>query len=197
MSTSEDPERVAQSFLSALDDGRWRDAAELIHTETAERFWRQHVQLLRLREGISLSGDPRISDTTFRGPAELGGVRSVAEIEALSPAELLARFAEALDPVAATSGEAERASGAGDRRSVPGLVRTVLAYTLVDEASARVEYCARWADLEGPGEVHSLALRRMPQGWRVWDADLTGTGEGRIWLSDEVFAHLRATFGGT
>jgi hypothetical protein len=196
---------VAQAFLSALDDGRWSDAAELIDPETAERFRRQHVELLRLQERVPRSGGPSMLDTVFRGPAELAGVGSAAELEALSPVELLARFAEALDPVRVVRGEhAFDPPAAGEefsRVATPRLQRIVLGCRTEDEATARVEYRTEWLEdgrrEAGPGEIHSLTLHYTPHGWRVRDADLTGTGEGRIWLPDEGFTHLRAAFGGS
>ncbi|HLL48012.1 MAG TPA: hypothetical protein VK399_14970 [Longimicrobiaceae bacterium] len=195
----------AQAFLSALDDGRWSDAAELIDSETAERFWRQHVELLRLQERVSPSGGAPMSETVLRGPAELAGVRSAAELEALSPVELLARFAEALDLARAMHGEPEVGPPGAGRESAaaayPRLLRTVLGSRIEDEATARVEYRTGWIE-EGrqnpaPGEIHTLTLRYTPRGWRVRGADLTGIGEGRIWLPDEVFTRLRAAFGGS
>ena len=201
---SEDPKMSAQAFLSALDDGRWRDAAELVDPEAAERFWHQHVELLRLQERVPRSGGPSMSATVFRGPAELAGVRSAAEMEALSPVELLARFAEALDLARAMNGEPEVGPPGAGRESAaaayPRLLRNVLGSRIEDEATARVEYRTGWIE-EGrqdpaPGEIHTLTLHHTPRGWRVRDADLTGTGEGRIWLPDEVFTRLRAAFGG-
>lgn len=144
-------------------------------------------------------------DTVFRGPAELARVRGAAELEALSPVELLARFAESLDLARVMNREPEGGpAGAGQESSgaaLPRLLRTVLGCRIEDEATARVEYRTEWME-EGrqdqlPGDIHSLTLHYTPSGWRVWDADLTGTGEGRIRLPDEAFTHLRAAFGGS
>ncbi len=121
-------------------------------------------------------------------------------MEALSPVELLARVAEALDP--RTWIPQGRAGGADPPLvdEPAGLVREVSGVELVDAAAARVEYVRRWVEADGrsigPEEVHSLTVRRTPRGWRVRDADLTGLGGGRIWLPDEVFAHLHAAFAG-
>ena len=45
-------EGVARSFLAALDEGRWNDAAALVHPQTREAFKRWWVDQLR-RGGLA------------------------------------------------------------------------------------------------------------------------------------------------
>lgn len=194
------PEAVAQAFLSALDAGRWREAASYVHPETAERFRVQLLVLLKLTEhDPQLSAAADVGDTRFVNPATLVGVRTPAEAEVLSAVELLARFAAALDPAATHHRLAGIFRDATDR--LPRLIRTVVGATPETAETARAEYRTDWffGNIREPGRsgIHRMRLRRTLEGWRVQDADLSGTGEGRLTIPDEVFSKLQEGFGGS
>lgn len=193
-SPSDSPEEVARAFLAALDAGRWREAAALVDSQTAERFRIQQIELLRLEE----RSPEAPAQTVFAHATALLGVRGADEAEALPAAELLARFAESLHPASVL----RRAQGAGDHSGTesppPSLTRTIVGCVKDDDGSARVEYRTDWRQGETRsdfmGGLHVLTAIHTPAGWRVRDADLGGHGSGHILVPDEQLASFR---GGT
>lgn len=179
------PEALARAFFSALDGRRWREAAALIHPETAERF-RSH-QVERIREEERSEASRQRAETIFTPAASLVGVATAAEAEALPATELLARFAEALDPAAVL----RRVDGPGASPRLQ-LRRTVLTRSPAGAGRARVEYRTEWLDGEhrhhAMSGVHVLTAAWTDEGWRVRDVDLGGRGEGHILPPDQHFS---------
>jgi hypothetical protein len=176
---SGDPEGVAHRFVAALDDERWDEVAEHVASETLFDFYSWWIEQLR-RWGDE--PDPGKGDTEFAPVATMLGVSCVAEAERLSPAQLLARYARGLQV------EAALARIAGEeppsRTYLPKLVRKI---EEISPSSHGPQFATvRYTVVPGlpsamvkPGS-HTMELAETAEGWRVWDADLNGTGYGRI-----------------
>jgi hypothetical protein len=171
---------VARSFFAALDEGRWIDAAALVHPQTREEFKRWWVDHLhRERLAPPPEGEP---ETVFASPASLLGTSDAAEAARLPAEEILARFAEAVQP-----GNLHRAFpgrhafGADEQIRV---TRTVLHSAPGTSGSFLVRYRTEWWHGEirnqATAGIHVLELARFNDEWRVRDADLGGFGNGHI-----------------
>lgn len=175
-SDGEELQSVARTFLAALDELRWTDAAELVDPHTREAFQRRCIEWIdrapsRPQEAVE-------SDTRFTSLLELLGLTSAAEASSLTSTEFLARFAEGVHP-------------ANLHRQLPidSTNRARVTRTLVEAAvsasdRATVRYKTEWWHREvrnqAVGGVHSLELVLTQDGWRVRDADLGGWGGGRL-----------------
>lgn len=176
---------TARRFVSLLDARRWRDAAELVHADTAERFRTQQLELARLQAPVA-ANKPAGPETSFPSPRSIfGGAAAATEAPATV---LLARFAEAFDPASVLAAAAPGNAGPAAR-----VVRTILSCAESTGGTARAEFRLEW-EHGRPGSVHPLALERTPEGWRIRDADLAPLGGGRLVLPDAEFAALRALF---
>jgi hypothetical protein len=176
---------VAQRFLALLDARHWRQAAELVHTESADRFRAQQLELLRL-QSTALPSKPGVGETRFESPGSLFG--SMATAGAQPATVLLARFAEVMDPVSVLAAAAPGYAG-----QAPRVTRTLVSCTERDDGTARAEFRLAWEHAR-PGSLHGLALERAPGGWRIREADLAPLGGGRLLLPHAEFAALCDVF---
>ena len=177
------PEAVAKQFLAALDDECWLDASQSLHPEAAEAFRHQQIELIRMEERWPQG--PSSSDFRFTGPAELLRVRNASEAEALSSAEMFARFAAAVGPNTRRTGTTPLRL----RRVILGLHRAA------SDATARYRTEVYAGDTPLPhfpwwNDVRELSLRSTPEGWRVRDVDLGVSGGGHLLLSREQMVLL-------
>ena len=170
---SDSPDAIARAFLAALDEGRWHDAADLVDPRTGERF--RSFWIERLESEASGVPDDRPSDTLFTSASELLRVHDPAAAERLTPADMLARVAEASHP---GNFIAHGRAGDGEIR----ITRTFLDSTPLGADRAQVRYRIEWrhgAVVSDMG-VHAMELTRASGGWAVRDADLGGHGGGHI-----------------
>lgn len=163
-------ELAAQAFLTALDEGRWRDAAGLVDAHTREALQAWCVERIRTAGGSA--GD---TGTQFLSPTVLMGVSTAEEASLLTSTELVARFAEGVSR-----------AGVDRHAAEPGLSRITRRFldASVSQGRATVHYRTEWWNGEernvAMGGVHSLELVMTPEGWRVRDADLGAWGTGHL-----------------
>lgn len=167
---------VAQAFISALNEHRWRDAVVLVDGRTQAAF-RASVGEWMEDEARSTPAD---GDTRFASPLRMMGVADAAEAMELTAEELLARFAEALHPGNLPRHYPGIALDTGGMR----ITRTLLRIEPIGEDRARAWYRTEWWDGDVLSAVlggeHALELMLTPDGWRIRDADLSGHGGGHI-----------------
>jgi len=195
-----DATATARAFLEALDARNWRAAASAVHPATLEQFHEFELAWARSEEKTA-EINAKISEETgthFPGPLERLGIGSAAELEALSPEELLARSAEATF--------LEEVESHGVRPEDLRLRRQLLGCDLEGPTVAHCRYRTeiqvrgeepRAADMWVDGGARPamaddlpITLERTPGGWRVRQADLSGTGMSLIYIPDSVRAHL-------
>lgn len=170
------PEGTARSFLAALDDQRWHDAARLVDPRTAERF--RGFWIARLEsEAVDDVPDAVPSDTRFASAAGLLRVGDAASAAHLTATEILARVAEALHP-----DNVLRRAGAPAGEGAIRVTRTLIDAAPPPQEGMRVRYRIEWRQGEVVSDrgVHTLDLTRISAGWAVRDADLGGHGGGHI-----------------
>jgi hypothetical protein len=170
------PEGTAQSFLAALDERRWHDAAALVDPRTAERF--RGFWIARLESEASddvPDGVP--SDTRFISAIELLRVPDAASATYLTATEILARVAEAHNP-----DDVLRRAGTPAGEGAIRVTRTLIDSGLPPSEGMRVRYRIEWrqGEIVNDRGVHTLELTRTSAGWAVRDADLGGYGGGHI-----------------
>lgn len=168
------PQTIAQAFLAALDDGRWREAAALVDPHTREQFRTWSLQpLANARDEHMEPGD---AETRFVSPAALLG----RDAASLDDVEFLARFAEAVQP----ANVIRRLSGDSGQIRVTRTLLEVAPVAPVAPDHVTARYRTEWwhgpVRNEATAGVHSLELARTSAGWRVRDADLSGSGGGHI-----------------
>lgn len=174
-----DPEVVGSRFLAALDQERWSDVAADVAGETLDAFRAWCAEQLRSEAG-RLAGNT--ADTHFASLATLLGVSSAAEADCLSPREVLIRFAANVNVNAAA---ARALDGDGSSPPTPlALSRRMVDVTVSlrdgrQLATVRYDVVPDYFAGEEPAP-HTLELIETADGWRVWDADLSGTGYGHI-----------------
>lgn len=170
------PDATARSFLAALDDRRWHDAARLVDSRTAERF--RGFWIARLEsEAADDVPDDGPSDTRFISATELLHVPDAASAAHLTATEMLARVAEALMPDTAL----RRAGAPADQVAIR-VTRTLIDLAPPQPEGTRVRYRIEWrqGEIVSDRGVHTLELTRTSAGWAVLDADLGGHGGGHI-----------------
>lgn len=188
-------EAVVRRAFEAVDERRWSDVVALVHPEAVRRLHASELQTARLleRRGPELYRDPEMPEEVARWyeersrkhREELGspvraryGVESLAELEALSPAELMARWLQGRDPRESmlrhlhARGRAEVADSVVARFPVPA--RNVVGAVAQDDSTVQVVYTVRM-----PGDTCRTAavqpalatVRRSPAGWRLWASE--------------------------
>lgn len=170
------PDATARSFLAALDDQRWHDAARLVDPRTAERFRGFWIARLESEAADDVPDDVP-SDTRFISATELLRVPDAARAAHLTATEMLARVAEALVPDTALQGAGAPADEVAIR-----VTRTLIDSAPPGPEGMRVRYRIEWRQGEVVSDrgVHTLELTRTSAGWAVRDADLGGHGGGHI-----------------
>lgn len=174
--SDDSPEGTARSFLAALDERRWHDAAALVDPRTAERF--RGFWLARLEsEAADGVPDDVPSDTRFLSATGLLRVPDAASAAHLTAAEILARVAEALHPE-----NVLRRAGAPAGEGAIRVTRTLIDSAPPPPEGMRVRYRMEWrqGEIVTDRGVHTLELTRTSAGWAVRDADLGGHGGGHI-----------------
>jgi hypothetical protein len=168
-------EAVARAFLAALDDGRWSDAAALVHPQTREAFKSWWIDHLQRERHTPPQVDP---ETIFASPAELLGTADAAEAAELPSEELVARFAEAVQP-----GNLHRQRD-GSAVAPIRVARTLLDSALDKSGGVFVRYRSEaWHGQvrnEATAGVYVLELIRMDDRWYVRDGDLGAGGVGHL-----------------
>lgn len=168
------PDGTARSFLVALDERRWHDAAALVDPQTAERF--RGFWLARLEsEAADDVPDDVLSDTRFISATGLLHVPDAASAAQLTAAEILARVAEALHP-----DNVLRRAGAPAGEGAIRVTRTLIDSVPPPPEGTRVRYRMEWRQGKTVSDrgVHTLELTRTSAGWAIRDADLGGHGGG-------------------
>jgi hypothetical protein len=176
----DEPLAVAARFLAALDSRDWDTAASFVATDTIHELQRWIVWFLRHER---VETPERASDTRFPAIRESLNIGSAHEAERMRPVSLLANF------MAGTSQQIEiavRGSGfdadsAGQRR----VQRTIQSSAPARAAGAPrlfVMYTVANSTLAAPqkSQTHRLEMVHTSEGWRVWNADITGTGNGTL-----------------
>ena len=176
------PEATARAFLSALNAGDWNGTAALVHPGTVERFREWIVEQLG-REDDGEAPDES-GDTEFFDARSLLGMHDVSEAEALTPTELLARFAAAVGPRAIERMLCDSDPALFLATRDCRVVRTFLACRREGGDRAHAEYRTEWyfagRQNQTMGGTHVLQLALSADAWRVLDADLSGHGTGHI-----------------
>ena len=191
-------EAAARVFLAELDAQRWRRVGELIHPDWAKLFWEQTLFVARM---IGTQPEAQLAGTIFPDPLAVIGVETLVQAEALSPCELVARWAQALHPANREYGGRE--VHAGSRAPSSGtqvrLARTLLGCALTGEGSATAYYRTDWRAPGGSDPHRSitqvLALAESAGRWWVTDVDFTGEGTGHLVIPDPQWGRLRSAFG--
>lgn len=173
----QEPEAVARAFLTALDEGRWSDAADLVDIQTREAFQTWCVE--QIGTAARAPGQAGPSDTWFVPAGTLMAVSTAAEAARFTSAELVARFAQAVSPASLHRQMGVRGLS-GDVR----ITRRFLEANPTVRGRLRVQYRTDWWEGDerdlALGGIHSLELVLTGDGWRVRDADLGGWGGGHI-----------------
>ena len=177
-SSDSDLKEIARSFLDALDEGRWGDAAALVAPSTVDAFREGWLAWLRYEDSRPTASPGPPVETIFANPVSLLNLRSASEAERLSPPDLLARYIERMQP-----GNFPIPAGPESGPSLR-VVRTLVGVTRTGEGKAVAEYRVTWVDVGHseplPGGVHRMHLAMTPDGWRVTDADVGGHGTGHL-----------------
>ncbi|HEX8273400.1 MAG TPA: hypothetical protein VF615_12225 [Longimicrobiaceae bacterium] len=187
-------EAVARAAFRALEERRWGDVAGLTHPDALRRF-RAH----QVRSARSMENMPRVpyrepgmpeevaqwyEERSRKSAAAYGahlerelGVRTAAELEALSAEELFTRWLRSRDPMEmmlrelSTHGRPVPVDSVAAH--VPRQVRSVVGSVVQDDSTVLVVYNAAMkmdtvSDMERPALV---TLRRSPAGWRLWSGE--------------------------
>jgi hypothetical protein len=185
-------EQVVQRAFDAIEAMRWRDVAPLLHPDALRRFRATQLDHARSSERIRTSThrDPEMPEAVAewfekqrqQREAEYGstlelqfpGIKSAAELEALSSEEMLARWLQAQDPreafrrelmkKGATPPEVSMEEFPYDRREIVGSV-------VEDDSTVQVLYRTRVnsdTQFEGEGRIAVATVRRSAQGWGIW-----------------------------
>lgn len=182
------PKAAARAFLEALDVRDWSAAAAAVHPTTLEQFHEIQLAWARSEEkNAEVNAEmSELTGTYFPGPLERLGIASTAELEALSPEEVLARSAEA------TFLEEVRFYGARpeDLRLRRRLLGCELEGSTVVHCRYRTEIRMRGDNPRPAAEDLPLTLARTPEGWRVRQGDLSGTGMNLIYIPESQRARL-------
>ncbi len=204
---AEDAAQAARTLFRALVEERWEDAAGLVHPETLQEFRESHLENARHmleRERPESAEDlmrrepgmPRVvaeyqanrsaeMQRMYPPPAVAEGfarVESLAELEALSPREMFARFLEAADWRYRAARQIERAGGTitpEQRAVLPRNRHQVLGAVPDGEAVAYVVYRIIHLDddADSPREVQTLRMERTSEGWRARNIYFGGHGK--------------------
>jgi hypothetical protein len=183
------PAAVADSFLSRIARKEFRRAVELVDSASLEEFKRTSIASLRLQDSVEKMPVPRRTDVPpavaayfeaqaaryrlVAGPEveRQFGVRTVADVERMSAAEVFARWLESEHPDTQMR-QALRAQGrdslAGVILPMIGLPRspTVLGAVTISDSLAYVLFQEMSRQLQSL-EPGVLPLRRTAAGWRV------------------------------
>ncbi len=188
----EDPVSVARAALAAYEAKDWGRVAQLTHPEALAQLRETHLGLARAWEAhpaITAVRDSTIPEEVakyfdeMRGrmvaehgnPAIHGfaGVRSVADLERLSPEAFLVSYLEGHDPKPENY----------DDGKPPVQTRTTVGAVFESDSVVHVVYRIH-TDVGQFGEteqVDVLTVRWMPRGWRVMlNQDLALTGAIRV-----------------
>jgi hypothetical protein len=177
---ADQPLAVAGRFLTALDSRDWDTAASLVATNTMHELQRWIAWFLR-HEPVEVLERP--SDTRFTSVRESLGIGSAHEAERMTPVSLLAKFMAGTNQQIDTAmrGSGFDADAAGHRR----LRRTIQSSAPGSAAGASrlfVMYDVASTVSGAPRNIgtHRLEMVHTSEGWRVWNADITGTGNGTL-----------------
>jgi hypothetical protein len=176
----DEPLAVAARFLAALDSRDWAAAASLVATDTIHELQRWLAWFLR-HETKETDGLP--SDTRFLSIRESLDIGSAHEAERMAPVALLAKFMagnnQQIDTAMRGSGlDAHRAGQRRLRRTIQSSAPASAAgalrlFVMYDVASTVLGTTRKMG-------THRLEIVHTSEGWRVWNADITGTGSGSL-----------------
>lgn len=176
----DEPLALAERFLAALDSRDWDAAASLVATDTIHEMQRWITWFLRHERVETLE---RPSDTRFPSIRESLGIGSRLDSEGMIPASLLAKFMAGTNRQidAAMQGSGFDVDSAGQRR----LRRTIQSSAPASTAGAPrlfVMYEVASTVVGAPRKMgtHRLEMVHTSEGWQVWNADITGTGNGTL-----------------
>ncbi len=204
-------EAVARAAFRAMEERRWGDVAPLMHPEALRRFRTQEVRSARTMDRMDPAAhrDPEmpeavaqwLEERTRRNEATGGsilerqfGVRTSAELEALTEEELFARWLRMRDPAEMMLRELQARGQPVPMDSVaafaPRRVRTVIGSVVQDDSTVLVVYGPAM-QMDGdrqPEHPAIVTVRRTPAGWRLWsgERDHGFLGESSFSLGFEV-----------
>lgn len=190
--TDQSAEGVARAVLTALEEKRWADASALADPADLARFCEHHLELARTFEetpGLTAQdlralrpelpsevaewfAGEQARDRERLGPhvaREFAGVRSLAELKALAPAEMFARWLQAQDP----DYQMERqlnAAGQGTAAPPVRVTRQVIGHITEQDGLVHVLYRTAWpgSAADSPSELAVITVRRLGNGsWRL------------------------------
>lgn len=194
-------ETALRTLFDHLENMRWDSAAALVHPAVLTGFKTTRLEDARARERASSDTSPPQSDMppevaawftaqrkkhaallgTDTEPAlarELARVRTIAELEALSPEQAYARWLEARDPrasfrrLAALSHQPIPPDFREDQ--LPRDRRTIVGSVMEDDSTVHVVYRTSPFPSVVAGDERSgwnnalTTMRRTPRGWRLW-----------------------------
>lgn len=175
------PESISRQFLSALAEGRWEEAADLISPESAERL---RAQLLYVTRQVAYPPLPHdATDTAFRSPLQLLHLQDADALQSLPVRELLVRWMRALHPA---GGEPD-----DPKLGVPLRIENVfLDCRELTPSLVETRYRAEWYSgggrrMAGHDSEQTLTLAHTQGGWRIVDVDLAGSGHGHLVVPDD------------
>jgi hypothetical protein len=171
------PVNTATAFLTALNAENWEGAAGWIEPDVAATFQREVLQYLTAAD-TGPRPTSKAADTHFPDLASLLG-GSMEELRALPPATFLARYAQAIHLPNVMASQGLPASEA-----VTAISRSLVTCTpaMGGTATASVRLVWHCGERTIDRGLQTLPLVLTPDGWRVSDADFTGTGSGRLRL---------------
>lgn len=184
-------EAVVRQAFAAMEARRWHDVAALVHPEALRRSRAHEIESARWRDDARFRPhrDPAMPEAVARWFEEQArkhaessrshlewqyGVRSRAELEALSAEEMMARRLRSQDPEEILRRQLRERGREAVLDSMPErptlLRRTVVGAVMEDDSTAHVVY-----NLTAPGDtgMHVLdrialvTVRRSPAGWRL------------------------------
>lgn len=188
------PGAVARQFLRALDEERWEDAVDLVDPAAVQAhfdWWRSRIgkggrsritieTAVRPPAGHHAAGEVRILTPPAFLPGSAGatGIESVAELDALTPAEAMVRATLHMrNAVAETRANAAHhgfPAGEPDVTSEPRRLNVVVGDVQEMDDLAHVVY----RRLLQHGErthliepVNLMSMRRTASGWRVMEPE--------------------------
>jgi hypothetical protein len=176
----DEPLAIAARFLTALDSRDWETAASLVATDTIHDLQRWIAWFLRQERVETLK---RPSDTRFTSIRESLGIGSALEAERMTPASLLVKFMAGTNRQidAAMQGSGFDVDSAGQRR-VQRTIQSSAPASAAGEPRLFVMYTVASTVSGAPrkSETHRLEMVHTSEGWRVWNADITGTRNGTL-----------------